>query len=144
MTRKTRPGLVNAAQFRPDSATSMYDPVQRLAELSQQMRDNPGRAVGGSGSTGLLRNDAAGWRTMLQDQKEYAALQAYLNGQGPLDEAVAPDQSSTRTLTPATGQNNRDAFGLPGWMSGSTLDAVKAKLPNSYDGILSAYRGRQF
>ncbi len=57
------------------NGTSWYDPKARLQALQQLYETSPGRAAGGSGSTGLLSSDRRGWDAMLQEQQEYAALQ---------------------------------------------------------------------
>lgn len=107
------------------SASSQYVPAARLAQLSMEMRQHPGRAIGGSGSTGLTSNDATGYSNMLADQQEYARLQDYMGGgEGVLDVQQGRPLESTRTLSTATGRDNSAAFGLPAGVSGASLEGL--------------------
>lgn len=134
-----RAQMIQANQVRDEGASTYINPAARLAELSNQWAMNPGRAPGGSGSTGLLSNDAAGWRQMLADQREYAALQDIQRGgtgqqttryAGSAADPYSVGQASLGSgFSPATGQNNAAAFGLPADVGGAAVqgiyDAVK-------------------
>jgi hypothetical protein len=117
---------VRADQFRPDTGTSMIDPVARLADLSSQMQIHPGRAPGGSGETGVGRWDANGYRQMLQDRQEYLALQDYMGGGNGINTATGPDRASTRTLNTATGHQDRGSFGMGTGADNAVLEGLDA------------------
>lgn len=67
--------------------------IRSLLEYEQGFRDNPGRAPGGSGLTGIGRNDRAGYENMLQEQRDYMNLKAELEGEEPPSMRVLYGQS---------------------------------------------------
>ena len=54
----------------------MHDLNSRLQTILASWRANPGRAPGGTGSTGLASTDAQGYSDMLNEQREAAELQS--------------------------------------------------------------------
>ena len=52
-------------------------PEDRMAEIEDNWRTNPGAAPGGTGPTGLLPGDARGWSDLLNQQTEHAALSGH-------------------------------------------------------------------
>ncbi len=145
--RPARAQMVAANRFDPtQSGSSMIDPAARLAQISTEWDTNPGRAPGGSGSTGLLANDAQGWSSMLNQQAEAARLQDYLRGgEGTVGVRLGEEGTPFHgQLGAATGENNADAFGLNAGISGQNLLDARKKAPAAYAGILAASKGRQF
>lgn len=57
---------------------------RRLQELQDEFTRNPGAAPGGTGLTGLNKDDGQGYSALLNRQTEYLNLQRELDGQGPL------------------------------------------------------------
>lgn len=53
---------------------STNDPEARLAAIHAYWRKYPGAAPGGTGETGLLKNDAQGWSDLLNMQTEESGL----------------------------------------------------------------------
>lgn len=106
------PSRVRADFFNPEGYGSgaYYDPEERLRQLEEGFRMNPGRAPNGSGTTGLLSGDKQGWSNVLREQQEYLKLRDLAEGGGgdinvrldprsnfrssfePLDHNRAPDR----------------------------------------------------
>lgn len=57
----------------------------RISALENLYQRNPGRAPGGSGSTGLSSWDSGGYGRMLNEQQEYGNLIQERAGKGPMD-----------------------------------------------------------
>jgi len=108
----------------------MIDPAARLAQISTEWEQNPGRAPGGSGSTGLLSNDAQGYTQMLEQQQEFMKLQDFLSGgEGSVNTRYGGELDPIRGgFDPATGRDNREAFGLPAGISGGALEGITAAI----------------
>lgn len=76
--------LYPATQFNPKAtAGSLIDPQARLQALQGLYQAHPGRRPGGSGDTGLAKNDAQGWSDMLGEQQEYQSLLNFSQGRSP-------------------------------------------------------------
>jgi hypothetical protein len=52
----------------------------RLAELENLYQQHPGRAPGGTGTTGLTKYDQKGYHSMLAEREEYLKLKNALEG----------------------------------------------------------------
>lgn len=63
----------------------MNPSIQGLWNAVQGWQQNPGSAPGGTGQTGLLPGDAAGWARMLNQQTADQNAARQLMGQSPLD-----------------------------------------------------------
>ena len=117
--------LLPTTMFNPKAgASSYYDPMTRLRELTQLYGQYPGRAAGGTGSTGLMPSDARGWSNMLEEQQEATRLQAYLGRDEMPTVQQAGDIPSTRTIGQATGGLNPFAFGganRPAWQGAADI-----------------------
>lgn len=140
-------GMIPTSTFNPhEGPSTSYDPVARLKQLGDLYQTNPGRAPMGSGSTGLASNDREGWSRMLEEQQEYLNLNSHLGGgQGINVGAARQNLPSTRTLSPATGMNNRQAFmgaGLPANYGGSEIQQALEGLRNG--GTAGATSNDQF
>lgn len=79
--------------LRPDSRQA------RIQQIEDYWRQFPGAAPGGTGSTGLLSNDAQGYSRLLNEQTEHANLLRELDDKGPLavkfDPSPGDDASGT-------------------------------------------------
>ena len=53
-----------------DASGQAFNQLADLDRIQQLWKQYPGRAPGGTGATGLLSNDAQGWSTMLNEQKQ--------------------------------------------------------------------------
>lgn len=129
--------LVPASYFGTGGGGTYMDPIQRLKELNQEYQLHPGRAPMGTGSTGLNSNDAQGWSKMLGEQQEFLKLNDFMDRGKGIDVQYGGDLGSTRTISPATGMNNRRAFmgrGLPAQYGGGeiqqALGGLKGAAPN--------------
>jgi hypothetical protein len=122
------------------------DPRRRM----QQLRARYGPAfLTGNGETGLRSHDAQGYSQMLNDQTEYLRLAAALKGKaGPDVEyggVIQPEVQST--FSPATGEDNSDAFGLDAGISGMALQGLRESSKKSERDVygqsqqLRKYRG---
>ena len=56
------------------------DALKRLGEIEDYYRQYPGAAPNGTGTTGLMSTDAAGWGRLQDMQREYLNLTADLQG----------------------------------------------------------------
>lgn len=136
--------LLPQTMFNPKAGgSSYYDPARRLQELYQQFQQNPGQMPGGSGSTGLMSWDRQGYGRMLDDQREFAALQAY-GQRKPLNTEYGGDMGSTRTVSEATGAMNPYAFNRPANMGGAEIrdefsQGALGALKNNKPGIAGDY-----
>lgn len=81
-----------ATMFRQDSGGTSIDPVARLKEIYGQWDLNPGRAIGGTGNTGLQSQDGQGWSKMLEEQQEALKIEDYLKGGKGITVKTAPFQ----------------------------------------------------
>jgi len=55
-----------------------------MNDQEQQYQANPGRAIGGTGTTGLQSRDSGGYAHMLESQQAMAGLQNFMKGKsGP-------------------------------------------------------------
>jgi hypothetical protein len=100
---------------------------QFLGEQNQLNQLHPGRAIGGSGSTGLLPNDASGYAQMLEGQQAQAGLAGFLDTGNPEPNVrYGGTLPSTRSLSEATGRDNSAAFGLPGGFGGAELASMRS------------------
>lgn len=92
-----------ASDFNPNQfgAGSTYagGPRERLRQLEEGFRQNPGRAPNGTGSTGLGRTDSRGYTRMLEEQQEYLKLRQHVS-QMPEETAPAA-QSQTHVASKA-------------------------------------------
>lgn len=120
--------LLPVTMFNPQAgASSYYDPVQRLRELTKLYGQYPGRAPGGSGPTGVMPSlFGRDYEDMLGEQREYANLQALVNREAmpvvqgaKLEEEILP----TRVSRPATGGFNPFAFigNKPAWQGAADI-----------------------
>jgi hypothetical protein len=100
------------------------DPRRRMAQL--KARYGPAFLTG-NGETGLQKHDAQGYSQMLNDQTEYLRLAAALQGKaGPNIQyggVIEPEVQSQ--FSPATGEDNSDAFGLDAEIGGSALKGLR-------------------
>lgn len=60
--------LSGADKFSADPDTQRY---LRMQDFEHYMAQHPGAAPGGTGDTGLLPNDAAGWSKLMERQQQY-------------------------------------------------------------------------
>jgi hypothetical protein len=125
--------FVSAAEFDPSQpASSMYMPEARLAELSQRVRQNPGRSLrNGNGKTGIRAGGIVGARqhsAMLREQQEHLALTNALGGKQQAQVSFEPQQVVAQDQ--ATGRDNSAAFtyGLPASTSGAALEGIIASI----------------
>lgn len=97
-----------------------------LGEQNQLNQIHPGRAIGGSGSTGLLPNDSGGYAQMLEGQQAQLGLSKFLKEGNP-DPNVeyGGNLPSTRSLSQATGSDNSAAFGAPTAFGGTELQSIQ-------------------
>lgn len=115
-----------------------------LADQEQLYGMFPGRAAGGSGATGLLPNDAAGYRDMLAGQRAYQGLTNFLQGGSPDMNVVHAGPASVSGISQATGRNNAAAFGnyggqpLAAGIGGSNIEETMRGL---YTASKGKYRG---
>jgi hypothetical protein len=58
--------------------------IERLRQIYSRWDQYPGAAPGGTGATGLLSNDAAGWSKILNEQTEAQNLQNELEEKAPV------------------------------------------------------------
>lgn len=98
--------------------------ARRTTAFDQAAGTNPGRAIGGTGSTGLLPNDAAGWSNLVNERNQYAKDTALLSGRAAPTINVQP---SLQTVT------RRNTTMTPG-MSGLT-SAVRGLRTSGEDGF---------
>lgn len=129
--------LVPASLFGAGGGGTYIDPIERLKQLGQEYQLHPGRAPMGSGSTGLNSNDREGWSKMLEEQQQFLKLNDFMDRGKGIDVQYGGDLGSTRTISPATGMNNQQAFmsrGLPARFGGSeiqrALGGLKGAVPN--------------
>ncbi len=95
----------------------MFD---RLIALSETHRQNPGRAPGGTGRTGILAGDRRGYDSMLGEREEFLSLMADFEGKKRPDVNVGYAGNPGHNVGPI-GQTppalrslyNKSAFGLP-------------------------------
>ena len=124
MALKRKPARRISAEAFGGGPSSFIDPAAQLASMSAGFEANPGRAPGGTGSTGLLSNDRQGYSDMLNQQQQFLQLQDYMGGGSGVDTAYNPDYTSTRTFDPATARDNSAAFGLPSSVSGGAIEGL--------------------
>lgn len=62
----------------------------RLKQITDMWREHPGRAPGGTGSTGLQKWDAQGWSNAMNEQTEALNIQREFQGKGPMQVRQAP------------------------------------------------------
>ena len=119
------------------------DPASRLAELQEEFTRFPGAAPGGTGLTGLGKHDAQGYSRLLERQQEYMNLQRQAAGQGPMNVRWGGVMPSQTGISPATGENNADAFGMAANIGGDTMDKFRGQFndPNKYAAALRGLTG---
>lgn len=64
---------------------------QRLNDIMESWKQNPGRAPNGTGSTGLMSTDSQGYSQMLNEQTEALNIQNELAGKGPVNVRMGRD-----------------------------------------------------
>jgi hypothetical protein len=111
---------------RPGVGGHMYNIPKRMAAIEQLRRAYPGRA--GNGLTGLNSNDAAGWNSMLAEQREY---QDY--ARGGIEGEMPVEGGATMQMRPA--QRPYDPF------SGQALTQVNPATGyrEPVEGLINAY-----
>lgn len=101
---------------------SSNDPISRrmrMAEFESYMRQNPGAAPGGTGSTGLAATDHSGWSWILDKQKQYLDDQAALAGKAGPSVKFAGYDGTSGVLAPKRGSMPNAAMkGLDAALSG--------------------------
>lgn len=124
--RNIRAAYQRSPNADPSALNSFRKQAQEyLGQQNQLDQQYPGRAIGGSGATGLLSNDAQGYSQMLNNQQARLGLQGFLkNGNPEPNVEYGGDLPSTRSLSQATGQNNSAAFGLPSSFGGAELNQL--------------------
>lgn len=135
--RPKLPQMIAANKFDPKASASSYVvPLDRLRQISQSWEQNPGRAIGGSGPTGLASNDSQGWARMLEEQQEYMKLADFASGKPQGINVRAGDLNERHIgggIEPATGQNMGP---LPGYGAPDDRNKVMG-------GLRGAYRPKQ-
>lgn len=107
--------------------------ADRLKAIYDEWEQFPGRAVHGSGLTGLNPNDAQGYSAMLNEQTEALNLENEMNGEAPVrvrEGGVIPSQTHGIASDPTSSFNTSTgpygAFGVgTGGQSASMLPATK-------------------
>lgn len=97
----------------------------------------PGRAIGGTGDTGLASNDGAGYADMLSGQQAYMGLDAYLQGK-PEPNVRQYQQPDAYAVSPATGNANYAPSGTSALAGGDDVlrgiqNATLAKARSRYE-----------
>ena len=116
----------------------MMDPnamaLERLRQIEDRWRMYPGASPGGTGKTGLLSNDAAGWSQILNEQTEYQNLSNRLDNKPPVNIERAGDFSSPppTDLGYSQLQGPYGTFGAgTGGMEPYAVDGLKKAAPKS-------------
>lgn len=87
MAKKKSPSLTGLAD-----AAEAQSKQNRLNDILNSWKENPGRAPNGTGTTGLMSTDKEGYAQMLKEQTEAMNLSNELKGKGPVEVREAPLQ----------------------------------------------------
>jgi len=123
---------MRASDFDPSQGPATFmDPTKRFRELDSLYAQHPGRAPGGSGTTGLQSRDARGYSDMLNERLEYMRLADLMGGgRGEVDVRADPRSNRRSSFEPLDyyREPNRDFFSAgPGEYGGSALGALKER-----------------
>lgn len=127
----TKGGRNTPEMFKKLVATSLDAEDRNNATMT------PGRAIGGTGATGLNSNDGAGYADMLNEQQAYLGLDAYLQGK-PAPTVKSYQQPDAYSFSPATGKANYVPSGTSAQVGGDELmrgiqSASLSKARNRYE-----------
>jgi len=109
--------------------------VERLKQIRDMQAKYPGRAPGGTGPTGLLRNDARGWSAMLNEQVEAQNIENELRGKAPLQSAYNYDPSG---MPASLGDNPEWWLSTGNPAAGRSVQGNLKLMPASLHGLYAA------
>jgi hypothetical protein len=131
---------------REGPATFIEDPMREMANFDSLYEQHPGRAPGGSGTTGLQSSDARGYSDMLNERLRYMRLRAMLSGEDEPTVRADPRSNFRSALQPMSGP--RDWSRMSDWSQaspdqpGSALTALQARLRGGYTSPEDTRRAR--
>jgi len=121
---------------REGPATFIEDPMREMENFESLYEQHPGRAPGGSGTTGLQSSDARGYSDMLNERLRYMRLRAMMSGEEEPTVRADPRSNFRSALVPHENDPRlpfQGRFGIPsaqgGSLSGmsSPLDALRSR-----------------
>ena len=116
--------------WREGPATFIENPMRDMANFESLYEQHPGRAPGGSGTTGLQSRDARGHSDMLNEQIRYMRLRAMMGGK-EAPEVRADPRSNFRSAFAPMDQYAKPNYGFGGatdvYGRGSALGALKER-----------------
>jgi hypothetical protein len=129
--RSRIPNMVRASDFDPSQGPATFmDPRVRHQQLLDSYEVNPGRAPGGSGTTGLQSMDKRGYSDMLNERLEFMRLDDLMSGgRGEVDVRADPRSNRRSSFEPLDYYRgpDRDFFATGAGRPGSALGALKER-----------------
>ena len=124
--------------------TQQANPRQRIQQLEDEYARFPGAAPGGTGLTGLGKNDAQGYSDMLNRRTEYMQLARLMQDKPLMNMGYGGVAASPAMQDPATGRDNSDSFSATGdaGISGSTMERFRSQFkdPRAHQAALAGLR----
>jgi hypothetical protein len=128
---------------------------KRLKDIEEYYKQHPGAKSGGTGDTGIASGDEAGYRYLLQMQRDYEQLKQYADAHAnDVNNKISPQTAQELARTTANGNPSSTtlAAGTSGGGSGGTVinhfyvNGTAEDVANKVSDILmqKAFLGRQF